>query len=248
MKKLKKLITIHILYLLKIEDFSFDFSRITSILSFKNLIWLGTGDGYMYIYEIRLKSVTHDAAVHANRQRLNKTTSTFIHLLNSQNSSGKKHSTNSFTETKKDASMPNEQTTIHNKSKSAVNLHDNLKINSNRNASDDCSKLLSQAILKSMHATAIKSNTKNMNDMTLLNRKNSFRSVRIPRRLTQINKLPSKLGEYDANENSSGNDLNDEDEDIAVKLKEANSRNRSTTASFLPNALNRVRPSNYLMI
>lgn len=67
----------------KYEDFTFDLSRITSILGFKNYVWLGTGDGYLYIYQIRLKSIlrhsnassSKDAAT--RKSLLVKTTSLF---------------------------------------------------------------------------------------------------------------------------------------------------------------------------
>jgi hypothetical protein len=35
------------------NSFKYELGRVTSLVAFKNLVWLGTGDGYLYIYKIK---------------------------------------------------------------------------------------------------------------------------------------------------------------------------------------------------
>lgn len=59
----------------KDDDFSFNFSRLTSILSLGNLVWLGTGDGYVFIYSIftKIKAKSRSESVALPNKHFSKT-------------------------------------------------------------------------------------------------------------------------------------------------------------------------------
>lgn len=79
------------------DDFSFNFSRLTSILSIGGLVWLGTGDGYLYIYsvksKIKIKSRSESMKVNIqSKLKLRQTNSLNTPFLNqSKNTAIKKH-------------------------------------------------------------------------------------------------------------------------------------------------------------
>ena len=74
---MKKTYSYTLVIIFKEIDFTFSVSRITSVLCVKNMLWIGTGDGYIYIYNILIKSkknIDDNNTNNINNNQLNQTT------------------------------------------------------------------------------------------------------------------------------------------------------------------------------
>ena len=56
--------------IIKDDDFSFNFSRITSIHCLDSYLWLGSGDGYVYIYQVK-EAVPKQPTVSSEKKKTN---------------------------------------------------------------------------------------------------------------------------------------------------------------------------------